>query len=240
MSIDTSRRPGRQKVKRERSPGEPEQGSSPPPGAAASPPPRMPGRRNPKWIALGVTALCLGGLLSYFMYGRLAHATSMVVLTTTVHRGETLQASDLGTITMSGGTELHAVPASELRQLVGQQAVYDLVEGSLLPVGSVAHAVVPRTGRAVVGVRLVSGRAPTGVLTPGSPLRLVALPPSGADPGYKDQYSGRSISARQISQSDGADGTSIVINVDVAANDAPMVALLAAQERLAAVRDADR
>ena len=24
-------------------------------------PPRMPGRRNPKWIALGIVALCLGG-----------------------------------------------------------------------------------------------------------------------------------------------------------------------------------
>jgi hypothetical protein len=36
------------------------------------------------------------------------------------------------------------------------------------------------------------------------------------------------------------DGASIVVNVDVPANQAPTVALLAAQERLAVVRDADR
>jgi hypothetical protein len=38
----------------------------------------------------------------------------------------------------------------------------------------------------------------------------------------------------------GADGTSIVVNVDVGAAQAPVVALLASQERLAIVRDADR
>ena len=38
-------------------------------GVPATPqPPRMPGRRNPKWIALGIVALCLGGLLSYMIY----------------------------------------------------------------------------------------------------------------------------------------------------------------------------
>ncbi len=33
-------------------------------------PPRIPGRRNPKWIALGIVALCLGALLSYAVYNR--------------------------------------------------------------------------------------------------------------------------------------------------------------------------
>jgi len=81
---------------------------------------------------------------------------------------------------------------------------------------------------------------PSGILPPGSPLRLVALPPAGAAPGFTDEYSGHTIISREVSQVDGADGTSIILNVDVPANQAPVVALLASQERLAVVRDADR
>ena len=203
-------------------------------------PPPMPGRRNPKWIALGVVALCLGALLSYVIYSRVAGETAVVSIVNTVHRGSTVTAADLTTVNLSGNAGVQMVPASQLSELVGRQAVYDLVAGSLLPVGAVADVVTPQTGRAVVGIRLVSGRVPSGVLPSGSPLRLVALPPAGAAPGFTDEYSGRTIISREVSQVDGADGTSIILNVDVAANQAPVVALLASQERLAVVRDADR
>jgi hypothetical protein len=42
-----------------------------------------------------------------------------------------------------------------------------------------------------------------------------------------------------VDTSDGADGTSILVNVDVSATDAPAIALLAAQDRIALLRDAD-
>jgi hypothetical protein len=203
-------------------------------------PPPLPGRRNPKWIALGVVALCLGALLSYVIYSRVADEATVVAVTSTIHRGETVTAGDLTTVRFRPSAGVDVVPASQLEQLVGQKAVYDLVAGSLLPVGGIAEVVVPQTGRAVVGVRLVSGRAPVGLLPPGTPLRLIALPPAGADPGYSDQYTGRTFGSREISQVEGADGASIIVNVDVPATQAPVVALLAAQERLALVRDADR
>jgi hypothetical protein len=206
----------------------------------STPAPPMPGRRNPKWIALGVVALCLGALLSYVIYARVAHQAEVVAIASTVHRGETVKQSDLTTVNLSSEAGVKVVLASELSGLVGRKAVYDLVAGSLLPVGAVADVVEPQTGHAVVGIRLVSGRAPSGLLPAGSPLRLIALPPSGADPGFNDQYVGRTIISRQISQVDGADGASVVLNVDVPADQAPVVALLAAQERLAVVRDADR
>ncbi len=236
MTIETEPRVER-KRSRWRSPG-----SDPNPEKNLATPaaPAVRGRRNPKWMALGVVALCLGALLSYVIYSRVADETAVVVVVHTVHRGDTVKAVDLSTVNLTSAAGVEMVPGSQLRQLVGQKAVYDLVGGSLLPVGAVANVVEPQTGRAVVGIRLVSGRAPSGLLPAGSPLRLVALPPAGADPTFTDQYTGRTIIAREISQTDGADGTSIVINVDVPANQAPEVALLASQERLAAVRDADR
>jgi hypothetical protein len=203
-------------------------------------PPPLPGRRNPKWIALGVVALCLGALLSYVIYSRVADQASVVAVVKTVHRGETVEATDLTTVSLSRGVGVEMVPAARLGDLVGRTAVYDLVGGALLPAGAVADVVVPQPGRAVVGIRLVAGRAPAGAIPPGTPLRLIALPPSGADPKFTDQYTGRTIISREISQVDGVDGASIVVNVDVPAQQAPTVALLAAQERLAVVRDADR
>ncbi|MBA3529062.1 MAG: hypothetical protein H0T91_07120 [Propionibacteriaceae bacterium] len=208
--------------------------------AALPSPPRIPGRRNPKWIALGITALCLGALLSYFIYARVADESAVVAVVATVHRGGTVRASDLTTVKVSSGSGVPMVPASELNQLVGRKAVYDLVAGSLLPIGAVADVVVPSTGRAVVGIRLVSGRAPAGLLPPGSPVRLIAIPPAGAEPGFTDDYTGDTVIARVVSQAEAADGTSTIVNVDVPARQAPSVALLASQERLALVRDADK
>ena len=51
----------------------------------------MPGRRNPKWIALGIVALCLGGLLSYVIYARVATETTVVSVAQTVYRGEIIE-----------------------------------------------------------------------------------------------------------------------------------------------------
>ena len=77
-------------------------------------PPRLPGRRNPKWIALGVLAICLGGLLSYVIYSRVATEIAVVAIAQTVYRGETIEAGDLSTITLNGGSVARAIPAVEL------------------------------------------------------------------------------------------------------------------------------
>ena len=236
MTTDTRPRTGRTAA--------PQQ-SSPLTGSTNAPPstpvpPRIPGRRNPKWIALGIVALCLGALLSYVTYSRVSHEVAVVTVVKTVHRGGTITAADLGSVKVSSSSGVQLVPASQTPQLIGQRAVYDLVGGSFLPSGAVADTLVPATGRTVVGVRLAAGRAPAGVLPPSSPVRLIALPPAGAEPGFSDGYTGDTVLARVISQEAGADGTSTVVNVDVPAAQAPAVALLSAQERLALVRDADR
>ncbi|HEX3196775.1 MAG TPA: hypothetical protein VHR39_04390, partial [Propionibacteriaceae bacterium] len=73
-------------------------------------PPRMPGRRNPKWIALGIVALCLGGLLSYMIYARVASETAVIAAAHTVYRGETIEPGDLTTIMLRDGSLPQTVP----------------------------------------------------------------------------------------------------------------------------------
>jgi len=206
-------------------------------GPAATPSaPRLPGRRNPKWIALGVVALCLGGLLSYVIYARLANETAVVTVAQTVYRGEVIDAADLTTITLQGNTITQAVPAADLDTMIGKRAAVDLVAGSVLVATAVTDESIPASGRAVVGLKLSAGRTPTSLLIPSAAVRLVALPaPNGSD-----DLTGDTFTARIVDQANGPDGTSILVNVEVAADQAAAIAQLAAQDRIALVRDAGR
>jgi hypothetical protein len=205
------------------------------------PPPRVPGRRNPKWIALGVVALCLGGLLSYVIYARLANETAVVSVAQTVYRGEVIEATDLTTITLQGNTIALAVPAAELNSMIGKRAAFDLAAGSVLVASAVTEESIPAAGRAVVGLKLSAGRTPTSLLIPSAAVRLIALPAAdAAGPNASDDLAGDTFTARIIDQANGADGTSILVNVDVAADQAATIAQLAAQDRIALVRDAGR
>ena len=204
-------------------------------------PPRIPGRRNPKWIALGIVALCLGALLSYAVYNRVAAETSVIKMSATVYRSETVEASDLAVVQLSGDAVRKSIPAAQLDALVGRKAIYDLPEGTIPVPGAIDDLVIPDSGRAVVGIKLATGRAPAELLIPGSPARLVVLPPaSTTDPDTSDKLAGKTYPATIVDQAPGADGASIVINVDVASGQAPTIAMLAALDRLAVVRDPAR
>jgi SAF domain len=210
------------------------------PRSPATPePPRLPGRRNPKWIALGIVALCLGGLLSYLIYARVASESAVVAAAHTVYRGEAIEQSDLATITLRGGSLPHTIPAARLGDLVGKRAAFDLVEGSAIPETAIVDAAIPAEDRAIVGLKLAPGRAPSNLLLPSSRVRLIAMP-AAADSSTTDELAGSIFVGRVVDQSPAADGTSILVNVDVNAAVAPTIAMLAAEDRIAIVRDAGR
>jgi hypothetical protein len=202
-------------------------------------PPRLPSRRNPKWIALGIVALCLGALLSYFIYAKVATETAVVAAAHTVYRGETIEQGDLATITLRGGSLPHAIPAAQLNDLVGKRAAFDLVEGSVILSTAVTDTATPAEGRAVIGLKLAPGRAPANLLQPASRVRLIAMP-AAADGSTTDKLAGSIFVGSVIDQSQAADGMSILLNVDVDAHAAPTIATLAAQDRIVIVRDASR
>jgi hypothetical protein len=131
------------------------------------------------------------------------------------------------------------VPATSLADLVGKRAAFDLIEGSAVLWAAVADETIPAKGRAIVGLRLEPGRAPGNVLLPSSRVRLIALP-AAADGSSADQLTGSIFAGRVIDQAPAADGTSILVNVDVEAGAAPTIATLAAHNRIALVRDAGR
>jgi hypothetical protein len=157
----------------------------------------------------------------------------------TVYRGETIERNDLATVTLRGDSLPHVIPATQLNDLVGKRAAFDLVEGSVISSTSVADSAVPAEGRAIIGLKLAPGRAPSNLLLPASRVRLIAIP-AAADSSIADKLSGSIFAGTVIDQSQAADGTSILVNVDVDAAAAPTIATLAAQDRVAIVRDAGR
>jgi SAF domain len=173
------------------------------------------------------------------IYVRVAREVAVVAAAHTVYRGETIEQSDLTTITLRSGSLPQAVPAARLTELVGKRAGFDLIEGSVIPLTAVVAEAIPAEGRAIVGLKLAPGRAPGNLLLPSSQVRLIALP-AVADDSTTDKLSGSIFVGRVIDQSPAADGTSIMVNVDVEAGAAPTIAMLAAQDRIAIVRDADR
>lgn len=207
---------------------------------AVPPPPRLPGRRHPRWVALGVLALCLGGLLSWVLYARLADQVTVVAVSRTIYRGELMGRADLRTVSVPQSLAQTSVRAEDLDSLVGRRAGLDLVSGAPVSRLALEAGELPASGRAVVGLKVASGRAPEALLPPGAPVRLVALPAGTADTGAPDELSGKTYVARVVGHAPGADGTSLLVDLDVEAQQAPVIARLGAAERLAVVRDAGR
>lgn len=214
----------------------------PPPKLEGAPPlpvpPRLPGRRNPRWIALGVIAICIGGLLAYAVYSRVSTETRVLAVASTVYRGEVVETSDLTTVVLHGEPPGPTVRAADEAGVVGKRAVFDLPAGALVAADSLTDATVPEAGRSVVGLRLATGRAPATLLVPSAPVRIVALPPPSNGTGATDSLVGKTYAGRIVGATPGADGTSTVVDVEVAAGQAPTIASLGAQDRIALVRDA--
>jgi hypothetical protein len=191
-------------------------------------------RRNLRWMAAGVLAVCLGGLGAALLYANLSNAQSVVRVVRTVYRDQVITAADLGVTSAAPAAGVESVAAEQLDVVVGSTAQYDLVEGSLLGPRDFGDPPV-EVGAARLGLRLAAGRIPASPLPPGTDVLLV---PVGTDGG--ETPTGASVVARiAVSSATLPDGASIV-DVSVATAEAERVARLAANDQLVLVRQAGR
>lgn len=215
-------------------------------------------RRNPRWVALGVVAVCLGAIASFFLYSQLSESHQVVAMRQTVHRGTTISAQDLGQVRVGSTGGIATVPATELDSLIGKVAAFDLVQGSLLPADAVTAALPPDHGKDIIGIRVDTGRAPSGFLSAGSPVHLVVLPAGVGSGDGGDATDGKTQTG---SSSTGGSSTKEVTNVAtmpaVVMNSSELddglflnleldsalaadAASYAAQDRIVVVRDSER
>lgn len=191
-------------------------------------------RRNLRWMAVGLLAVCLGGLGAALLYANLSNAQSVITVTRTVYRDQVITAADLGVTSVVPAAGVDAVPADRIDEVVGRTALLDLAEGSLLTPRGYGEPAV-EAGSVRLGLRLAAGRLPSAPMPPGTEVLLVPVGRDGGEPPL-----GASVVAR-IATPAGVlpDGASIV-DVSVAASEAERVARLAANDQLVLVRRAGR
>ena len=181
-------------------------------------------------LALGILAICLGGLGSAFLYTSLAATQQVLGMTRTVYRGEVLKASDFTAISMTQTPGVVMIPAQQAGDLVGRTALTDLPAGTLAVPSSIGIAEVP-AGSVRMGLRLAAGRLPVSALPAGTPVLLV--PVAGANGQAADGASVEAfVAMAPMTQADG----SSLLDVTVPATEAERIARLAAADQVAMVR----
>lgn len=192
-------------------------------------PPKL--RRRPAVAAAGVALMALGALAAATLAAE--GSAPVLVMTSTVLRGETIEAADLAVSQSALDDRIRALPASERDAVVGARAAADLLAGSLLPPEAVSREAFPPPGRAVVPVAATPSQAPAG-LAPGDRVRVVATPRVGDDFTSAPGLSTAGVVAA-VAEADPAGRRTINVLVD--AREAEAVAALAATERVAVVLD---
>lgn len=197
---------------------------------------RLRPRRQPKWIAAGVLAICLGGLGAAVLYTEAAQSSDVVVLTRSVPRGEIVQTSDFAVARVGNLTGVSHVSGSAIPELVGKSALADLPKGALLPAESVGSPVLA-SGSSQVGLKLAPGRIPTGELPQGVPVVLVPLEDARVAPGQQADLPAPIPATVLTPPRPGPDGVAVLLDVRVTDDRADEVAVLAATDRVALVKE---
>jgi hypothetical protein len=189
-------------------------------------------RRNLRWIAVGVLAVCLGGLGAALLYANLSDARTVVRVVRTVYRDQVITAADLGVTSAVPAAGVEMVAVGQLDEVVGRTALYDLAEGSLLSPRTYGAPAV-EAGSVRLGLRLAAGRIPSAPMPPGTVVLLVPVGKDGASPPEGASVTGR-VATAATTLPDGAS----VVDVSVASAEAERVARLAANDQLVLVQQA--
>ncbi|MEV8038512.1 SAF domain-containing protein [Streptomyces sp. NPDC086182] len=194
-------------------------------------------KRERRW---SVVALCMV-LAVVCALGAAAAVTSasdrsrVVAVARDVPAGKALSAADLTVAEVSADAALTPVPASRKTAMIGKRPAMDLRKGSLLIASQLAGGTGLGDDKQQVGVQVKRGQAPSGALVPGDKVLAVTTPAQGED--AKTDAPPSSIPAAVVSVSLPDATGAVVINLAVATSDGPLLATLAAQGRIALVRE---
>ncbi|WP_432563677.1 SAF domain-containing protein [Kineococcus sp. SYSU DK003] len=163
-----------------------------------------------------------------------SEAHPVLVMAHTVGAGEVIERDDLTTTALPDDSALPTLAATAADGVIGQRAATDLPYGAVLNEASTVAEVTPAADRAVVGVLLTPAQMPENTLRAGDTVRLVDVPSNEADLSQQTPASTEGIVV-SVGAAD-ANG-SVVINVDIDAAGAPLLAAHAAIGRVALILD---
>lgn len=183
----------------------------------------------------GLLAMCLGGLGAVVLYNQATTSRPVLVATRTIPRGETIKQSDLRVADVAG-SGVASVEAERLSEVIDQVALLDIAEGTMLTPVSFGQTKV-RVGTSQIGLRLTPGRVPVREMPAGTPVRLVAVAAKSdqgsAPPGEILVATATVVTAARATP----DGSAVMLDVEVPADRAVVIAQLAAADRIVVVRE---
>lgn len=144
---------------------------------------RLPRRRRPGMIALAVALVGAGILASTAVYTATNHRVNVLVVTADVPAGSVITAADVGTASVAASAGVEVIPASQIRQVVGQVAGSALHPGMLLAASELATSRPPGPGQVLVPLPLRPSVLPASGLQPGDRVLIVATPGSQGQAG---------------------------------------------------------
>jgi hypothetical protein len=134
-------------------------------------------------IALAIALVGLGILASSALYSATSNRVAVLVATADVPAGTVITAVDVGTASVAAGPGVQVIPASQLRQVVGQVAGSTLHPGMLLTASILASVRPPGPGQVLVPLPLRPSVLPASGLAPGDRVLIVATPGSQGQAG---------------------------------------------------------
>ena len=206
------------------------------PGAGQiAPPPKF--QRRPLLVVASVAAVALGALASVWAYQGASDSQDVLAVRTTVERGQVIEAADLMSVPMTVDPALNPLPASELAAVVGKRAALDLVAGGVVTADQVTETALPASGMSVVGLNLTASALPADQVRVGDQVRVVLTSDQTTGAGSTSDAAPVTIDAEVVGTGlDNASGNTI-LNVQVAHDDAALVADKAAAGQVAVVLD---
>jgi hypothetical protein len=151
--------------------------ASAPADPALVPPAKL--QRRPALLAAAVVAICLGALIAGWAWTATTNTHEVLVARHSIERGSVIEAGDLARVRLSADPALKPVAGSQLDRVVGQRAALDIAGGGILTPESFSSAVVPASGKAIVGVALTPAQAPGLALQSGDQVRVIVTPAEG-------------------------------------------------------------
>ena len=199
---------------------------------------RLPRRRRPGMVALAVALVGAGVLASTAVYTATNTRVSVLVVTVQVPPGSVITSADLAAASVSAGPGVKLIPASQMRQVIGQIAGTALHPGMLLTASELTTLSPPAPGQVLVALPMRPSGVPASGLAPGDRVLVVATPgvqgQAGSSSGataLATPVGGVVVAASRGVNSDGF----VVVDIVVAAADGPAVAQQASTGQFALI-----
>lgn len=187
--------------------------------AAAVP---LPPKARKRWglFAAGILVVCIGVLGSVWLYRTTTTAVPVVAAARNIDRGAEIKREDLIVVRVEKDVALRTISGDDVGSLVGQRALLDVAEGSLVAPGAVGKKIEPGRNVSQIAVPVNPAMVPTGLVA-GDVVRFV--PVDSGQSGASEPVSATVVAVRLASSNSAKDVLEVSVPEGAAASLAALV-----------------